>query len=112
MSNRKPRKQVVDPAMTTLPIGTPVIVTKDDGSEFRTYTRSAPWQLGHGAWVVSVDGISGGYDLERIRKAPTGTCVECRTAQLLKPDGETIATHDFPLGCRSVCRGSGQQQQR
>jgi hypothetical protein len=58
--------QRIDPPLTTLPVGTPVVVTKDDGSQIHTKTRSTPWQLGHGAWVVSVEGISGGYDLSRI----------------------------------------------
>lgn len=49
-------------------IGTDVIVTRDDGSELRTKTRSAPWML-CGTPVVMVDGISGGYALERVRRA-------------------------------------------
>lgn len=28
--------------------------------------RSEPWQLGHGAWVIGLKGISGGYDLSRV----------------------------------------------
>jgi hypothetical protein len=58
-----------------VPEGTPVIVTKDDGSEFHTKTRSIPWMLGassqhlgHTA-VIMVEGISGGYGLWRVRKA-------------------------------------------
>lgn len=53
--------------------GTPVIVTRDDGSEFKTKTRSIPWMLGassrdpgHTA-VIKVEGISGGYGLWRVR---------------------------------------------
>ena len=63
-----------------VPDGTPVIVTKDDGSEFNTKKRSIPWMLGadnrdaddpthspgHTA-VMMVEGISGGYGLWRIR---------------------------------------------
>lgn len=56
-----------------VPIGTPVILTKDDGSEFETKTRSGPWMLGascrdkgHTA-VIKVEGITGGYGLWRIR---------------------------------------------
>lgn len=48
-------------------IGTPVIVTRDNGEELRTKTRSAAWVLsGHSA-VIMVDGISGCYALERVR---------------------------------------------
>lgn len=28
--------------------------------------KHAPWQLGHGAWVIGLHGISGGYDLSRV----------------------------------------------
>jgi hypothetical protein len=64
----------------TVPEGTPVIVTKDDGAELRTKTRSIPWMLGadsrdpsdpthspgHTA-VIMVEGITGGYGLWRVR---------------------------------------------
>ena len=58
-----------------VPEGTPVVVLKDDGTEFATKTCSGPWALGvssrgpgHTA-VIMVEGISGGYSLCRIRKA-------------------------------------------
>lgn len=58
-----------------VPVGTPVIVTKDLGEQFETKTRSEPWMLGassrgpgHTA-VIMVEGISGGYSLERVRAA-------------------------------------------
>jgi len=57
-----------------VPEGTDVIVTKDLGEQFRTKTRSLPWLLGsssrgpgHTA-VIMVEGISGGYSLERVKK--------------------------------------------
>jgi hypothetical protein len=50
----------------THPVGTPVVVTKDDGSEVRTKTRSAPWML-CGTAVILLEGISGGYALCRVR---------------------------------------------
>lgn len=56
-----------------VPIGTLVILTKDDGTEFHTKIRSEPWMLGascrdkgHTA-VIKVEGITGGYGLWRIR---------------------------------------------
>lgn len=58
----------------SVPEGTPVVVTKDMGEQFHTKTRSIPWMLGassrdpgHTA-VILVEGITGGYMLERIRK--------------------------------------------
>ena len=65
----RPNRHRVDPAMTALPAGTLVNVRKDDGDTIVTRTRSLPWQLGHGDWVVSLEGISGGYALDRVTKA-------------------------------------------
>ena len=48
------------------PLGTAVVVRKDDGELFETVTRSKPWALGHGQKVILVDGIAGGYLLERV----------------------------------------------
>lgn len=55
---------------TSWPIGTRVALTEDDGSTTTTVTRSVPWQLGDGTWVVLVHGRAGGYLLERMREAP------------------------------------------
>ena len=48
-------------------IGMPVILTEDDGQLTHTRLSSLPWTLGHGAWVVKVEGKAGGYDCSRIR---------------------------------------------
>lgn len=48
------------------PEGTPVKVRKDDGSILETKTRSAAWLMGGHSAMVMVDGISGGYMLERV----------------------------------------------
>jgi hypothetical protein len=47
-------------------IGQPVAVVRDDWTVTETATRSEPWQLGSGDWVIMVEGISGGYALERV----------------------------------------------
>lgn len=52
-------------AMTELLEGTTVDVLEDNGSVTRTWTRSRPWQLGYGAWVVLLEDRAGGYSLER-----------------------------------------------
>ncbi|WP_205522813.1 hypothetical protein [Myxococcus eversor] len=52
------------------PIGTQVVVTRDNGEEVRTKTRSEPWVLGGHSAVIMVEGISGGYSLERVRLGP------------------------------------------
>lgn len=48
------------------PPGTEVDVTKDNGDVVRTKTRSEAWLLGGPIAVVMVEGISGGYQLDRI----------------------------------------------
>ncbi len=53
---------------TALPNGTAVTVTRDDGSLWQTRTRTDPWQLGDGTWVVALEGRAGGYALARVRR--------------------------------------------
>ena len=50
----------------TMKASTPVKVLLDDGTFWHTLTRSEPWKLGHGQWVVMLAGKSGGYDLARV----------------------------------------------
>jgi hypothetical protein len=52
---------------TNLPSGTKVTYINDNCQHEYTTTRSEPWQIGGGVWVVSLTGKSGGYDLARIR---------------------------------------------
>lgn len=56
-------------AAWTHPAGTPVIVTRDDGSELHTRTRSHAWAPGGEGThpTVLVEGITGGYSLARVR---------------------------------------------
>jgi hypothetical protein len=53
------------------PIGQAVTVTKDDGTQVETVTRSAPWRLNL-TWVILLDGISGGYALARVVERAEG----------------------------------------
>lgn len=46
--------------------GVAVDVQKDDGTVVRTKTRSAAWLMGEHSAMVLLDGISGGYSLERV----------------------------------------------
>lgn len=52
-----------------VPEGTNVIVTKDRGEEVSTKTRSMAWLLPSHVAVIMLEGISGGYSLERVRLA-------------------------------------------
>lgn len=48
------------------PPGSRCTLVKDRGEQVETRTRSVAWQVGAGSPVVMVDGISGGYALERV----------------------------------------------
>lgn len=52
--------------------GDRVIVEDDSGATAEYVVKSSPWQLGHGAWVIGLVGISGGYDLNRVRRVVYG----------------------------------------
>lgn len=67
MKRLKHQARLVD-AWKNTPVGIAVVVTKDDGTEFRTTTRSDPWLLSGHTAVIMVVGIAGGYMLERVRK--------------------------------------------
>jgi hypothetical protein len=64
-------RRLVD-AWSDVPVGTPVTVRKDEGSEFLTKTRSAPWRLrenkGRHIPAIRVDGIADPCSLERVSK--------------------------------------------
>jgi len=48
--------------------GDTVVVRDDDGIDTVREVKYAPWQLGHGKWVIGLQGISGGYSLDRVVK--------------------------------------------
>lgn len=70
-------------ATPDLPIGTPVLAypgfrPDDPVLQFAakarvldTVTRSNPWQLGHGDWVVAVEGHAGGILLSHVDIKPS-----------------------------------------
>lgn len=44
-----------------------VVAVGTDQQGLRVYrVRHEPWQLGHGAWVLGLEGVDGGYDLTRV----------------------------------------------
>ena len=51
--------------------GVKVEVTRDDGSKFITKTRSESWELGHGQEVILLEGIRGGYSMDRVKEVAT-----------------------------------------
>lgn len=57
--------RIPHPALLRIREGDAVDVALDNGKVRRTRVKHAPWQLGHGAWVVGLRGVSGGYLLQR-----------------------------------------------
>ncbi len=49
------------------PVGTAVEVTLDDGSIKETKTASEAWLMGGHSAVIKLEGISGGYSLDRVK---------------------------------------------
>lgn len=54
-----------DERLTLCP-GDRVLVRTDSGAELTYRVKYRPWQLGAGTWVVGLEGIAGGYALERV----------------------------------------------
>ena len=50
------------------PVGSAVIVTKDSGEAVRTKTRSEAYVCGSGHPVIFLEGITGYYLLDRVRR--------------------------------------------
>jgi hypothetical protein len=48
------------------PVGTKVTLIRDLGDQVETRTRSEAWVVGGGTVLIKLDGISGGYLLERV----------------------------------------------
>lgn len=47
--------------------GDVVLVARDSGFQEPYTVKYEPWQLGHGEWVIGLDGVAGGYLLSRVR---------------------------------------------
>lgn len=47
-------------------LGTRVTVHRDNGQDMVTATRSFPWELPSGDWVVQLEGITGCYILDKV----------------------------------------------
>jgi hypothetical protein len=60
--------------LAAIPIGTKVrmvncLEAENPKNQHVWITRSEPWQLGHGAWVVSLEGKAGGFDVTKLELA-------------------------------------------
>lgn len=47
-------------------VGMRVCAQTDSGKLQTTAVKQLPWQLGHGQWVIGIEGFSGGYDILRV----------------------------------------------
>lgn len=63
---KRPKKQRVTQGQLAIKTGDDILVRLDSGIRMSAKAASEPWQLGHGDWVIKVEGISGGYDLSRV----------------------------------------------
>jgi hypothetical protein len=54
-------------------VGTPVVVTRDNGQQLETQTRSEAFVSAAGDAVIWVDGIPGYYLLDRVKAAAPTT---------------------------------------
>lgn len=66
--NTSEHEQGIPFTYSTFKVGDKVRVLKDDGTFFHSTVKYEPWQLGHGQWVIGINGISGGYSIERVAK--------------------------------------------
>jgi len=76
--------------------GMRVLVRKDDGAEELALVDRDPWQLGHGAWVIGLEGFSGGYDITRCRFPRATIPIAAREAMSsLSTMRKSAAAHGF-----------------
>lgn len=69
MKTATEKQQALANLWALVPIGTEVVVVKDDRSEVRTRTKSGGFLLGGHTACIMLEGVSGCYSLERVRKA-------------------------------------------
>lgn len=70
MSNKKPTKKLIEAveAFNKLyPVGTELIVVDDFGVEYKRKLLSEAWIIGNHSAVAKFEGLSGGYDITRVR---------------------------------------------
>lgn len=70
MSKKKPTKkliEVVEAFNKLYPIGTELIVVDDFGAEHKHKLLSEAWIVGNHSAIAKFEGLSGGYDISRVR---------------------------------------------
>lgn len=84
------------------PEGTPVTVTRDNGEQFETITRSEAGYAENDMAVIMVKGIAGYYRLDRVRAQPRvqRTCANCGASEF------TSAGFPVAVECCKSCGAS------
>lgn len=57
-------------------VGMAVRVLRADGTSFPARTRSEPWEVAGGRWVVGIEGLPFSVPCEKVSPAPEGTEVK------------------------------------
>lgn len=69
-----------------------VEVVRDDGRTTHHRVKYAPWRLGHGEWVIGLEGIAGGFLLSRVvARDPGGLRTQTEEIARLRAALELIA---------------------
>lgn len=98
-------------AVEALAVGTSVLAWPGsrDSAPLWTRTRSEPWQLGHGAWVVAVEGYAGGIALTHIERIPDGWLSPEQVAEHTRKAVDEARADlskqalDLDAGCKRPC---------
>lgn len=71
---RTPKNDLPEPWQLELRPGDRVEVLMDQGDVKDFAVKYEPWQLGHGVWVIGLEGRAGGYQLTRVQRklSPVG----------------------------------------
>jgi hypothetical protein len=78
---------MIDDDRRALKAGEWVEVRHDDGTHRVHEVTRGPWALGHGAWVVGLSGVPGGYALDRVVRRASQEFSSIRPA----PEGVTVS---------------------
>lgn len=62
-----------------------VVVRDDFGRKAVWEVKYAPWQLGHGEWVIGLKGKAGGYALSRVSSIASPGYLDAERALLDRP---------------------------
>lgn len=81
------------------PSGSPVILTDDFRREHKTRTIGSAWLTGSGDAIVKVEGITGGYDVARLKAAYLGIRLDDDGDTFIDAEGRSLGeAYYYPDG--------------